>query len=178
MASPTADGLDTNPQNVSQHLNGTLSPGLHITINCQTVVIERPPAADHPPKGMWVRSRGILSFVETLYWNILDRDSENQGAIDYWTRNTYSRGLAHTLGGFVTSPEYSVRGLPTEVTVDKFYLAVLGRHADAGEKAYWVDRIRDGMTLRQVAEGFVKSAEYRRMVQAGTAPDPVHWPTD
>ena len=114
------------------------------------MVIERPPV-DHPnvihssppapPKGVWVRPGGILAFVGTMYWNILDRDAENQAVIDGWAKHTYLHGLAHTFGGFFTSPEYTGRGLPTEVTVDKFYWAVLGRHAEAVEKAHWVERI-------------------------------------
>jgi len=152
------------------------------------VVIERPPVnhpnALHPsppalaPKGVWVRSGGILAFVGKMYWNILDRDAENQAVIDGWTKHTYIHGLAHTFGGFFTGPEYTGRGLPTEVTVDKFYLAVLGRHAETVERAHWVERIGNGTTLWQVAEGFISSPEYRARVQAGKAPDPVHWPTN
>ncbi|KAF8958106.1 hypothetical protein BDZ97DRAFT_1843299 [Flammula alnicola] len=174
MALSTRNNLDLTPQ---------------ITINCHTVIIERPPAAaDHPnaiyrsppapAKGVWVRSGGILAFVKTLYWNILDRDAESQAVVDGWTKHTYTNGLAQTLGGFFTSPEYTGRGLPTEVTVDKFYLAVLGRHAEAAGRAYWTEKISNGMSLLQVAEGFVGSAEYRGKVQAGTAPDPVRWPTN
>lgn len=113
-----------------------------------------------------------------MYWNILDRDVENQAAVDNWTKHTYTHGLAHTLGSFFTSPEYSGRGLPTEVTVDKLYWVALGRQADTAERIHWVERIKNGASLWQVANGFIDCPEYKERVRTGKAPDPVYWPTN
>ncbi|KAF8805912.1 hypothetical protein BYT27DRAFT_7191823 [Phlegmacium glaucopus] len=179
---------DDNPQRLaSPQSNGNLGLGFHINIYCHSVIVERPPTtADHPNpvyrstppplNGVWVRSGGISDFIRTLYWNILGRNPENQLAIDNWTRHTYTHGLAHTVGSFFTAEEYTSKGMSTESTVDKLYLAVLGRQVTATGRGDWVERIRNGMSLWQVAEGFVDSAEYRGKVQAGTAPDPIHWP--
>lgn len=125
---------------------------------------------------MWVPSGGIPDFIRTLYQNILDRDPESQTAIDYWIRYTYEHGLASTIGGFFTSREYTARGMSPEATAEKFYIAVLGRQAEPGGREFYVNEIRTGMSLWKVADDFVGSREYRLNVQAGTAPDPIHWP--
>lgn len=114
--------------------------------------------------------------MRTLYQNILDRDPENQLAVDNWTRHTYNHGLAHTVGSIFTSPEYTAKHLSTEATVDKFFLAVLGRQTDEGGRVYWVEEIGRGMSLWKVADKFVGSEEYRGKVEAETAPHPIHWP--
>lgn len=114
--------------------------------------------------------------MRTLYQNILDRDPESQSAIDGWTQCTSSDGLATAIAGIFTSPEYTSRQLSTEASVEKFYLAVLGRLSDEGGKANWIGAVRGGMSLLTVAKGFVGSEEYRRKVQAGEAPHPIHWP--
>jgi hypothetical protein len=132
--------------------------------------------SETPPRGIWVRSGGILDFIRTLYQNILDRDPENSEALESHTLNTYTHGLASTVDNFFMSPEYESRGLSTEATVDKYYLSLLGRQPEAQGKAYWVGEIQRGMTLRTVANGFVGSDEYHGRVRAETAPDPVHWP--
>ena len=123
-----------------------------------------------------MRTGGILDFMRTLYQNILDRDPESHTVLEGSTREVYTRGLAYTVGRFFTSPEYTAKGLPTEITVDKFYLSVLGRHPEAEGKAHWVEEIRRGMTLWRVAEKFVGSEEYRRKVEADQVPDPINWP--
>ncbi len=114
--------------------------------------------------------------MRTLYQNILDRDPESHAVLEGSTREVYTRGLAYTVGRFFTSPEYTAKGFPTEITVDKFYLSVLGRHPEAEGRAHWAEEIRRGMTLWRVAEKFVDSEEYRRKVEADQAPDPIHWP--
>lgn len=129
------------------------------------------------PDGVWDPSGGIPDFVKTLYWNVLDRMPESQSVIDHWTRKTHEHGLAHTVGGFFTSEEYKGKGMLSETTAKKFYLAVMGRQAEPDERAHWTKRINNGMSLTQVANFFVADSEYRRMVKDGKAPDPIHWPS-
>jgi hypothetical protein len=151
------------------------------------VIIERQPApADQPnpvhqrtvepPNGVWVRSGGMPDFIKTLYWNILDRNPESQLAIDNWTRNTLTHGLAHTVGSLFTTEEYASKEMSAEATADKFYLAVMGREAEPAEREHWAKRIRDGISLRKVPNYFVADLEYRAKVEDGRAPDPIHWP--
>ena len=122
------------------------------------------------------RARKNQDFVKTLYQNILDRDPESQTAIDFWSRHTYDKGLARTIGSFFTSDEYTARCMSVEATVDKFYLAVLDRQAEPEGRTYWIGTIRSGMPLWKVADSFVGSNEYRQKVQAGSALHPIHWP--
>jgi hypothetical protein len=102
----------------------------------------------------------MLDFMRTLYQNILDRDPEDQHAQEYHTGNTYARGLAHTIGCLFSTPEYQAKAMSTEATVDKFYRSVLGRRPDASERADYVERIRLGMSLLNVAQSFIASEEY------------------
>jgi len=74
-----------------------------------------------------------------------------------------------TLGKNFTSEEYSFpRVLPTEKSlwinsIGQFWV----RPADAAGKMDWIKMIKYGMSHFQLAEG--------GKVQAGTAPDPIHW---
>ena len=111
-----------------------------------------------------------------MYQNILDRDPESQDAINWWTGHTYNHGLASTVGGFFTSHEYAAKGWSPEVTTEIFYLAVLGRQVEPVGREIHIRAIRNGVSLRKLANSFVGSEEYRGKVQAGTAPDPIHWP--
>lgn len=117
--------------------------------------------------------------MKTLYWNVLDRDAESQAVIDHWTQQRYTNGLAHTVGGFFTALRSTAhgQGMSPKAMVHKFYLAVLGRQPDTQGRVFWIERLRNGLSLLEVANGFISSAEYREKVQAGTRPDPIHWPS-
>jgi hypothetical protein len=105
-----------------------------------------------------------------LYKNILDRDAESQEVIDDWTHRIHSSGVAHVIGDFFGSPEYRAKSMSTDATVDKLYLSLLGRSPEPEGKIFWVKELNRGMPLRDAAEGFVGSREYRQKIQAGTSP--------
>jgi len=73
----------------------------------------------------------------------------------------YDNRLARTIVEFFTSDEYTAKCKSVEATVDKFYLAVLDRQAEPEGRTYWIGKIRSGMSLWKVADGFVGSNEYR-----------------
>ena len=63
---------------------------------------------------------------------------------------------------FATSDEYLGR------LVDTYYLATLGRPADAAGKQHWLRQLRSGRTPASVAAGFYASPEYFRLAGNST----------
>jgi hypothetical protein len=52
--------------------------------------------------------------------------------------------------------------------VEELYLAVLGRASDADGKAYWLNDLSHGVTIYEIAEGFVDSIELSGIYQEQT----------
>jgi predicted extracellular nuclease len=78
-------------------------------------------------------------------------------------REVYTEALAD---GSLTRPRLvdNLRRIaydPDRAPVIRLYLAALGRGADVDGVEYWVDRYRDGLSLRQMARLFVGSPEFR-----------------
>lgn len=66
---------------------------------------------------------------------------------------------------FVRSSEYfnntgnAWDSMNNDQRVEVFYSLMLGRASDAEGKAYWLDAIANGMSIQDVAQNFVVSAE-------------------
>ncbi len=103
----------------------------------------------------------VEAFVSRLYTIILARDAEAAGLND-WTNQLVSgqKNGADVAEGFVLSTELKNKNISDEEYVERMYLTFLGRASDAGGKADWTKKLRQGYSRRFVAAGFVNSQEF------------------
>ncbi len=105
--------------------------------------------------------------IATLYSQVLGRQAEVDG-FQYWAHAVEGGlSLGQMALSFIRSAESTYAtaprvGIDSELIGDQIevlYEALLGRSSDAAGKAYWEEVMQNGLTLDQVAEGFVHSFE-------------------
>jgi hypothetical protein len=103
--------------------------------------------------------------VTELYQSLLGRAPDPDGLAFWVGEMTGGAPFQQIQRGFLTSPEYRARALvrfrDDEVKwVEALYVDLFGRPFDASGLTYWVARKQAGVTLDDVAGGFLQSAEY------------------
>ncbi|WP_409567661.1 Ig-like domain-containing protein [Rugamonas sp. DEMB1] len=105
-----------------------------------------------------------LSFIAGLYKDVLGRQADYLG-IDSWGRLANSGASLGTIAlGIISSAESQSRH-PMQFNgdnahdVELLYQGIFSRHSDAGGLAFWIDKMAQGLTLEQVAQGFMTSNE-------------------
>lgn len=100
--------------------------------------------------------------INRLYSAYFDRAPDRQGLFFWvdWIRG--GRSLAQVSEQFARSPEFerTYGALSDEAFIDLVYRNVLARRADAGGRAFWIDRMASGLTRGQLMVSFSESAEY------------------
>ncbi|MEZ5182815.1 MAG: DUF4214 domain-containing protein [Acidimicrobiales bacterium] len=102
--------------------------------------------------------------VTRLYRAYFLRNPDHNG-LTYWlNRRGEGRSLVSISNSFAVSSEFTNRygKLSNRAFVDRVYLNVLGRSADAGGATYWTARLDGGMSRGQVMANFSQSSEYIR----------------
>jgi len=120
------------------------------------------------PSGPYTGSTGIDGEVVRGYRAVFGR-LPDRGGFEYWVdRRVGGMALTHVVESFTYSPEFDDRfgaALRTGTTgewVDWVYSQVLGRNADSGGRAYWIDRLERGdMSRAGLIVFFSESVEYR-----------------
>lgn len=101
-------------------------------------------------------------IVTQLYFKLLDRAPEPGGLMG-WSdllRKGMSRQAA--ILGFVESTEYQLKNPTPERFVESLYRRLLDRAPETGAVEGWVELMKRGASLRDVARGFLESEEYTR----------------
>ena len=120
--------------------------------------------------------RSAKEFVQRLYQICLNREGEAAGILDWVNRLTSQReNGGEVAAGFLFSDEFKNRNLDDESYIDILYRVFLGREADAAGKAYWQEKLQNGMSRLYVMNGFSASAEFTEICRAcgfepGTVP--------
>lgn len=104
-------------------------------------------------------------YVQKLYQNVLQRDGDT-GGISHWTsqasKTLNSIDMVH---GFIASVE--AQGV---ITVLRLYDIFFDRAADSSGLRFWVETMRSGASLRDIAVSFAQSSEFHlKYSQAATA---------
>lgn len=103
----------------------------------------------------------LAQSVALLYEAALDREPDI-GGLNYWL-DTVSEGMSHgdVARSFLSSDEFQANFdvASNGAYIDRLYLNVLDRPADAGGKAYWADAMNAGMSRAQTLIEFADSAE-------------------
>ncbi|WP_163649504.1 DUF4347 domain-containing protein [Modicisalibacter sp. 'Wilcox'] len=107
---------------------------------------------------------GDLNWLAGLYQQVLGRQAD-VGGIQYWARQ-HDAGLqaADIAMGFLTSSEANLSldtadAAARSQVVETLYQSLLGRSSDAAGKVYWLEQLESDSSLRDVAGGFMDSAE-------------------
>lgn len=111
---------------------------------------------------------GLEGFVIRCYREALGRGSD-EGGLAYWCSILQNRSQTpqQVAAGFVFSDEMNAREKiqnNPDALLDSLYQLYLGRPADADGKAYWKQRIADGLSLEGLNEGFALSAEFSGII--------------
>lgn len=104
---------------------------------------------------------GLTAFVARLYTQALGRSYDD--SIDMWctliNNGEWSINRVST-EGFFDSAEFVNKGLNDEEYVKVLYNTFLGREADGGGLAFWVEQLQAGMSRTEVLSGFSESVEF------------------
>jgi len=107
-------------------------------------------------------------FVTLLYDNVLHR-APDTGGFNYWI-NSLSSGMTReqALIGFSESTENKVALMAFDMNgnmgqVYRLYQAAFDRTPDTGGVGDWTQGMNNGMTLNQVATGFINSPEFKAL---------------
>ena len=122
------------------------------------------PAYGTVPKGACTvcgKEDGVTAFVTRLYTLCLDRKPDAAGLAS-WTAKLWSHQISGSTAasGFFFSSEFTGKQKTDAEYVEILYRVMLGRGSDASGKASWVKKLQNGMSRRQVFQGFVKSQEF------------------
>lgn len=107
-----------------------------------------------------VNEGNAAQFVTLLYVNVLERQPQ-QSEVDYWVRELRAgRTGADTAYLFIFSEEFKNRNLSDADYVERLYMSLLGRTADADGKEYWVSHMANGVSRTYIFKQFVNSTEF------------------
>ncbi len=105
----------------------------------------------------------VTAYVFRCYKNILERTADAEG-LNTWTGKLLSGGNgAEIVKDLVFSREFEEKRKSDGEFIDLMYRAMLGREADAGGKANWLDCLQKGVSYRYVINGFSGSEEFNRL---------------
>ncbi len=114
-----------------------------------------------------------LVWIAGLYRQVLGRQADVDG-IQYWAGQVEEgRDAADVALCFLDSGEagMALSSGDASATLDALYQGLLGRAADAPGQAYWLDRLDNGLSLHDLAAGFMGSGEMQTHNLAATAWD-------
>lgn len=113
-------------------------------------------------------TEGTEGAVARYYAALLNRAPDTSG-FQYWVDTLPRAGAVEVAKAFTQSAEFQARygpmlDAPSGELVDFVYVATLGRQADAGGKAYWVDALdRGAITPGWLVAAFAESDEFKAL---------------
>ena len=138
---PVPDPTDPRVSQGHQH---------HVSVNL-------PQVGPNGSVGLGASDDPEVRYVQKLYFDLLGRslDAGAQGYIDRLNNAEVSR--RDVAEAILHSDEYAAK------RVDALFVAFLGRHADQASLGGYIDEIKDGKSLEQVAVDVLSSDEYRAL---------------
>jgi hypothetical protein len=108
----------------------------------------------------------IKEFVIRFYELVLTRQPEVQG-YKYWVGKLQKGDLSASdiAKNFFGSSEFTNKRYNNSSFIEITYLTLLGRRADDGGKAFWLEQLNYGKTREQMINGFIGSTEFRRIAE-------------
>ncbi len=129
---------------------------------CKQYEIIRGTVKAEQPRDM---NRKLTEFVNRLYATLLDRAGEEAGLNDWCSSLLLkSKTPKQVAYGFVFSNEMISKNYSNADFTEHMYIAFLGRASDPNGKAYWINRMNNGLTRQQLFDGFADSNEFAGIV--------------
>lgn len=154
---------------VNDALTAMLSPGAlqqwqsqmgpQQLVNSQFEGVEQNLPATPTPSPMLPRE--VIENIALIYEAALNRQPDDAG-LNYWIDVAMQGQSTIDISGFfIQSDEFITNfGAPSnEAFIDRMYLNVLDRNADAAGKNYWLDQMATGLTQAEVLNYFAVSQE-------------------
>ncbi len=113
------------------------------------------------------RNADVTKFVARCYTEALERGYETEG-LESWCRVIHEKSNTpkQVAQNFIFSDEFVSKNLNSEEYVKVLYRTFMGREADEGGLAAWVNVLESGREDRaKVLEGFSDSAEFAEILQ-------------
>ena len=104
-------------------------------------------------------------FVERLYQNVLNRNSDPSG-LSYWIDRLNNESGAVVASGFFNSDELTNMNLSDVQYLEMLYSTLFNRDADQNGILYWIDRMNDGITRERIQNGFYNSTEFSNLADS------------
>ncbi|MBR3515254.1 MAG: DUF4214 domain-containing protein [Lachnospiraceae bacterium] len=100
-------------------------------------------------------------LINGMYLTSFDRNAD-QGGMDTWLTEIVDKnmGAAELVHNIFGSDEYKGLAKSNTERVQDFYLATLGRPADADGLSFWTARLDIGMSVDALIDGFAGSEEF------------------
>ncbi len=134
-----------------------------------------PAVSSGPTPSFDAAARPLRDQVRRLYLAYFGREADAAG-LDHWMRlRVEGVEVEDISAAFASSDEFATTygELDDPAFVDLVYRNVMGRNADDGGRAFWVDRLRQGAGRGEVMSAFAESNEF--YARTGTAPpEPSH----
>lgn len=110
--------------------------------------------------GSWPLPREAVEKIALLYEAALDRVPD-VGGLNYWIDQGRYQSVEQIAGEFADSDEFEQRfDVATDAEfIDRLYLNVLDRPADAGGRDFWLDAMENGLSKGGVLSEFSDSPE-------------------
>ena len=106
----------------------------------------------------------VTSFVNRCYRQILNRAPDANGLNDWCGQLLSGKATgASIVDGFVTSTEFTKRGLSNSSKVEVLYKTMLDRASDTAGRNDWVACLTAGASLRCVVNGFANAPEFKNL---------------
>lgn len=104
---------------------------------------------------------GVAGFVDRLYGVALGRTADPVGRAYWINRATNGSATGADLArGFLYSPEFLGKNTSNEVFLTTLYSTFFNRTPDSTGRAYWLNRMANGMNRQEVINGFINSIEW------------------
>lgn len=97
---------------------------------------------------------GDDAFTNAAFNDFLDRDASPIELTNWSSRLAAGSSRGELVTELTQTDEW------IGVIVDRMYLQTLGRAGDSRGRAYWIDRVQDGLKVSEMAASFYSSPEY------------------
>ncbi len=108
----------------------------------------------------------VGNYVLRMYTSCLGREAE-AGGLANWVKalNNGSANSRDIALGFFFSQEFIQQNNDNSTFLNKLYLTIMGREADADGYANWMQVLNSGVSRKTVLNGFIESAEWNSICQ-------------
>lgn len=100
-------------------------------------------------------------LVDSFYATYLHRQADAGGRAAWVGQLSAGTTSDQIVASFLTSAEYASKNNGNAAFVDGLYRDILGRNADAGGRASWINLLNSGTSKKDVITGFLTSQERR-----------------